>query len=118
MTMPGLQNVGLENGLRGFELAEPERGVWFCLKRHSICTQERARSFPGAENRFYPLILEPRCRLVWLWWLHKESHTAPFAETINLLKADFMVACEIEQQHVVILVRNEVSLPHLDQHNM
>ena len=52
-------------GSEGSRLAESERGVWFWLKRYSICTPHvnkkvRAQSFLGAENRICPQILEPR----------------------------------------------------------
>ena len=55
---------GQKMGSGGSRLAESERGIWFRLKRHSICTppfkKERAHSFPGAVSRFCPHILEPR----------------------------------------------------------
>ena len=59
---------GQKMGSEGSRLAESEQGVWFWLKRYSICTPhfnqkvQRAQSFPGAGNVSAPQILEPRCK--------------------------------------------------------
>ena len=47
-------------------MAGSERGVWFLTVKapHFLKSKERAHSFPGAENRFYPQILEPRYEVV------------------------------------------------------
>ena len=37
---PGLQNVGQKMSAEGSRLTESERGVWFWLKRYSICTPQ------------------------------------------------------------------------------
>ena len=62
----GSSILGMQKmGSKGTRLAESERGVWFWLRRHGICTPHLNRKyeltlFLGAENRFCPQTLEPR----------------------------------------------------------